>query len=1818
MKTNYLFKKLSLVLSFVLLSSLVFGQSVTATFSSGDISTEKISSITTSATSACADTLDVSVPSGAVITGVDVAYSMTALSTNYAYMSEQRSFIRCVSTGGTVEASVTSGVGSSSGTMTYARTGLSIANAVVSTGTVQFQMNAFRTYGGAAGSCGVDYSKVDNSTWIITVNYFVPVALDASIQEIIVPPTAVATPVKVVLKNFGSTTLTAATINWSVDGTAQTAYSWTGTLAQFASDTVTLPAYTFSAGSHTIVAASSAPNGGTDGNTANDTANFTATFFGVINTFPYSENFSSSNAYWPLSSGSLSNAIIDTAAGNPGAGIYMTGKTSASWINYSTVTGAFGNTSHVSTATANVDATSLTNVRFEFDMRQTYTYNVTYGWARVLINGTDYAKDLNGDSTWHATSASADPFQTLAFDLSAYAGTNFTISIQLASKYDKANYSNTYGDDMHIDNIKLYQPAANDLAMSALYKPNGGFEMTSTMDFAVVIYNNGTASQSGFDISYSIDNGSTFTSQTVTASIAAGDYDTLTFTTAADLSTLGVYNLVLAVVNTGDAYTSNDTISATLDNRSLPYNEDFESYPSLANPVDWSVINTTGVTKATASVYAYSGLTGHSYKMYNYNASTGDLIAVLPAIYSGVSNKAIKFWADGYSSGDLIVGVLTDPNDPSTFVGVDTIAVPDTYAQFAVDFGGYNGTGLYIGFKHGMTANYKYIYLDDIELYQPLPNEMLMMSWDYPLSSIENSSANIKISVYNNGIAAQTNIPVTFSTDGGTTIVYDTITSTVNPGDTFQFTFTTAATFATGLNNCGAVVNNGDAVPDNDSVFYDMTNFSMPYFNDFENSVNYEMPNGWSPINTTGSASAFVYAYSYAYYAHSGTYSLRMYNYNISTGFLGATLPEYGGTTLTDKRVRFWMAGSTGTDVIVGVMTDVNDTSTFIGVDTFAVTSTSTFHEVFFTSYTGSGKYVAFKHSMGGTYKSIYIDDVEFDMPVANDVKPTALYSPVTGICGDAADSVQVIVFNNGTSVQVSVPVTAVIGTTTLTGTSGSIAAGGADTVYMGSFNTSAMQTYNVTIYTTLANDGNTANDTMMTSFTIDTLEALPYLEAFETDNGIWEVNNFFRSAISGDYALRGYTSTGYMRDFSSKKKLGVISANDYLSFDYIVKYYATAKSMDSDTIFVLASSDCGVNVDTLFAIDSSMHQTPTIDYTHKMVSLASYAGQSLSLTFKVQRGATGGSKYYWFDNIAISTPPTVDLGIDTAICADANIDLDAGMGAGYAYLWTANGDTVANTTSILNTDSAGTYTVELTAPAGVAYDTIVISVNALPASSFTGLDTAYCTNDMAAVLVGTPSTGVFSGNGVTGTSFDPMAAGAGTHIVSYTVTDATSGCAGVAMDTTMVTAAPVAVMSPDVAICEGDSTTISAGAVAATPSLIFSTYIEGSAQNKALEVYNATADTLDLGDYSIAMNYNGNPWNGQFRFPAGYLLAPGDVYVIAHADADAAILAVADTAVVNPYSGGTSYVVSFNGDDVRGLFKHTATDSMMIDIIGRYDLVDPGSGWDVAGVTNGTKDHSLVRKPLIAGGNTDWDAIAGTDSMSSEYMVYPKNDFSSLGNHTATPVVNNDTYLWSTGATTAMITVMPTMTTTYTVVIDNGICQETDSVIVTVNAIPVVNLGNDTTIKASWSLTLDAGNPNASWMWSTGGTMQTETFDNTNLIVGANVVYVAVAENNCSSSDTINIEVMDDVSINESINNMNLDVYPNPSNGQFTMSIEGFEGSLEMNIVDLAGQVVYTESINVAGSYTNKFNVNSLASGVYYIKLISKDGVKVQKLVIQ
>ena len=102
-----------------------------------------------------------------------------------------------------------------------------------------------------------------------------------------------------------------------------------------------------------------------------------------------------------------------------------------------------------------------------------------------------------------------------------------------------------------------------------------------------------------------------------------------------------------------------------------------------------------------------------------------------------------------------------------------------------------------------------------------------------------------------------------------------------------------------------------------------------------------------------------------------------------------------------------------------------------------------------------------------------------------------------------------------------------------------------------------------------------------------------------------------------------------------------------------------------------------------------------------------------------------------------------------------------------------------------------------------------LISLRNTISPTINNVPSTLCLNQPAITLVGNPSGGTFSGTGVTGNSFDPSAAGVGTHHITYEI--ASNGCNTSVSATVEVLAIPTGNAGNDITICSGQTTTLSA-----------------------------------------------------------------------------------------------------------------------------------------------------------------------------------------------------------------------------------------------------------------------------------------------------------------------------------------------------------------------------------------------------------------------
>ena len=125
--------------------------------------------VTTTTFSTCVDSLVVQLPANRYVYGVAVQYTVNAL--GQSWKSEQRTFLRCRTTG-LSEPSVSSGVGDQPGLQPYTRSGLTLANGTTVSGRLVFELHAFRTWSPPGTPlCDTTIQKVVKGTWKVTVTH---------------------------------------------------------------------------------------------------------------------------------------------------------------------------------------------------------------------------------------------------------------------------------------------------------------------------------------------------------------------------------------------------------------------------------------------------------------------------------------------------------------------------------------------------------------------------------------------------------------------------------------------------------------------------------------------------------------------------------------------------------------------------------------------------------------------------------------------------------------------------------------------------------------------------------------------------------------------------------------------------------------------------------------------------------------------------------------------------------------------------------------------------------------------------------------------------------------------------------------------------------------------------------------------------------------------------------------------------------------------------------------------------------------------------------------------------------------------------------------------------------------------------------------------------------------------------------------------------------------------------------------------------------------------------------------------------------------
>jgi PKD repeat protein len=453
---------------------------------------------------------------------------------------------------------------------------------------------------------------------------------------------------------------------------------------------------------------------------------------------------------------------------------------------------------------------------------------------------------------------------------------------------------------------------------------------------------------------------------------------------------------------------------------------------------------------------------------------------------------------------------------------------------------------------------------------------------------------------------------------------------------------------------------------------------------------------------------------------------------------------------------------------------------------------------------------------------------------------------------------------------------------------------------------------------------------------------------------------------------------------------------------------------------------------------------------------------------------------------VTVVNPTPVNVGNDTAVCINSGIFNLAGNPVGGTWSGTnmaANGD--------YNPVTSGIFTVTYSLGSGscLTTDNLDITVNDLPVVD-AGLDQSICVDNGILALNGSPAGGSWSGTAVDlSGNFDPSISGAGTFTLTYTYADPATQCDNSDIVNISVNALPIVDAGPDFTACNQP---VAVNITSGTPA---------GGTWSGPNITNPSGEFTPNGTGVFTVYYSYTDGNGCTS------LDSLDITVINPTNADAG----ADTAVC--IDAG---LINLAASPTGGTWSGTGVGGSQF---------DPG----LAGTGNFTLTYTVGTGSCLTSDDVDF-------TVNDLPIINPGNDFDICID--AAPLNLNPAPAggtWSgngitnpTGEFTASVAGLGAHILSYTYTDPATGCSSTATITATVNALPIVDAGNDTTLCNQPIPVQFNGSPSGG-AWSgpdiTAGGQFTPNGTGT-----FTVTYTYTLGSGCSDSDDIDITVVNPV----------------------------------------------------------------------------------------
>ncbi|MFL5752588.1 MAG: gliding motility-associated C-terminal domain-containing protein, partial [Bacteroidia bacterium] len=461
---------------------------------------------------------------------------------------------------------------------------------------------------------------------------------------------------------------------------------------------------------------------------------------------------------------------------------------------------------------------------------------------------------------------------------------------------------------------------------------------------------------------------------------------------------------------------------------------------------------------------------------------------------------------------------------------------------------------------------------------------------------------------------------------------------------------------------------------------------------------------------------------------------------------------------------------------------------------------------------------------------------------------------------------------------------------------------------------------------------------------------------------------------------------------------------------------------------------------------------------------------------------------------VAVNALPNVDAGNYQLVCYNAPAQLSASGATNYSWNPSAGLNSSAISNPVANVNSFTTYTVTGTDANGCfKTDTVSIDVRN-PVMVSAGTDDSICAGN-SVQLNASAGGNAYSWSPVAGLSSatiaNPLASPANTTTYTLTLTDA-NNCTGIDSVLVKVNQLPNANAGADTAFCAGGSVNLAAsggGAYSWSPAagLSSSTVSNPSANPAVPTTYTLTVtDAVGCADIdSITININALP-----------VVDAGNYQLVCY-----------NSSTQLSASGAVNY----NWSPATGLSSATVfnpTTTLTANVT--YTV----TGTDASGCSNTDTITVAVRNAVFVDAGVNTPICVGASTTLN-----------------ATPGANSYSWLPLTGLSVGNIpnpVASPTTTTVYTLTLsDANNCTGKDSVMITVNSLPIANAGNDASFCAGASTVL-AASGGGTYSWSPAAGLTSSTSPNPTANPASTTVYTLTVTNTagCTKKDSVTITV--------------------------------------------------------------------------------------------